>query len=183
MLQDLDGTVWYSARGRLYCLHLGLDDSCFHGVSESQRMQLRRDVNLPTDEPIWIVNRRTHPHYRTHEIVKGFLDYTGRSPRGRLVLLCGVHQPDYTQSICELIKSHPEGQRVTVIQPMLSFKEVASWLQLSDYSISVPKTDMFSIATYESAWLWGGTDCADLEAYRPLTACKGDSLDEAIRAE
>ncbi len=157
---------------RIYCFHNGLDEQFFHGVDDQSRMQMRRERDLPVDEPIWIVNRRTHPHYRTREIVEGFLGHCQQGGPGRLVLLCGDHQADYTQSICELLQSHAHGNRVTVVQQMLSHLEVAAWLQLSDFSISVPKTDMFSVSTYESLGCGAVLIVANLEAYRPLQPCQ-----------
>lgn len=79
---------------RIYSFHLGYDEKHFRPISHPQRMDLRRDAQLPVDEPIWVVNRRTHPHYRTHEVVQGFLDYCEQNDCGQLVVLCGDHQPD-----------------------------------------------------------------------------------------
>jgi hypothetical protein len=156
---------------RIYCFHNGLDERTFHSVSDQRRMQLRRDAGLPVDEPIWIVNRRTHPHYRTQEVVDGFLKYCQTGGKGRLVLLCGDHQPDYTKAICEMAQSHPEGSRITVVERILSHTEVATWLQLGDFSISVPKTDMFSVSTYESLGCGCVPIVSNLDAYNPLRFC------------
>jgi glycosyltransferase involved in cell wall biosynthesis len=153
---------------RIYCFHLGYDDTNFRPVDRGERMQFRRDRNLPVDEPIWVVNRRTHPHYRTREVVDGFLAYCQQQAAGRLVLLCGDQQADYTQSIRDVLQSHPAGSRVTVVEQMLTAKELATWIQLGDYTISVPKTDNFSISTLESMGCGTVPILANLQAYRLL---------------
>ena len=156
---------------RIYFFHLGYDDTSFRPLPHSQRMQLREERQLPTDEPIWVVNRRTDPHYRTMEVVKGFLQYCQDNTRGRLILLCGDHQPEYTKAIRDVIQSDPSGHRVVVVERMLSAKELASWLQLGDFSLSVPKTDNFSISTLESMGCGTVPILANLEGYSMLRVC------------
>ena len=74
---------------RIYFFHLGYDDTTFRPLSLEQRRQLRMERNLPDDEPIWVVNRRTHPHYRTSDVVQGFFDFCNQNGRGRLVVPAG----------------------------------------------------------------------------------------------
>ena len=157
---------------RIYFFHLGYDDTNFRPLEHSQRTQSRKDRQLPADEPIWVVNRRTHPHYRTMELVSGFLQYCQDNARGRLVLLCGDHLPEYTKGIRDVIQANPAGHRVVVIEQMLSAKELASWVQLGDYSLSVPKTDNFSISTLESMGCGTVPILANLEGYSMLRACR-----------
>lgn len=157
---------------RIYFFHLGYDDESFRPLEHSQRMGLRVERNLPVDEPIWVVNRRTDPHYRTQEVVDGFLSFSQMGGRGRLIVLCGDHQPEYTKSICERINSHPQGDRVVVVDRMLDPKELASWLQLGDFSVSVPKTDNFSVSTVESLACGTIPILADLEGYAMLRHCQ-----------
>ena len=157
---------------RIYNFHLGYDDVAFRPLDSASRNALRRERQLPVDEPIWVVNRRTHPHYRTRDVVQGFLKYCQQGGIGRLVLLCGDQQADYTKSICEDIRAHSDGDRITVVERMLSAPELASWLQLGDFSISVPRTDNFSISTLESMGCGTAPILADLEAYRLLRPCK-----------
>ncbi len=157
---------------RVYCFHLGYDDVTFCPLNSEQRRHLRVQRNLPVNEPIWVVNRRTHPHYRTLEVVQGFLDYCQLSDRGRLVILCGDCDPNYTNLICQRIEQHECGHRITVVKEMLNWKELASWLQLSDFSISVPRTDGFSISTLESLGCATVPILADLAAYDKLRPCR-----------
>ena len=105
------------------------------------------------------------------EVVSGFLQYCQDNARGRLILLCGDHQPEYTKAIRDVIQSHVEGHRVVVVERMLSSKELASWVQLGDYSLSVPKTDNFSISTVESMGCGTVPILANLEGYSMLRAC------------
>ena len=157
---------------RIYFFHLGYDDESFRALDPSQRSQLRVSRNLPIDEPIWVVNRRTDPHYRTRQVVDGFLSYSKMGGRGRLIVLCGDHQPEYTKSICEVVQADPHGDRVVVVDRMLNPKELASWLQLGDFSISVPKTDNFSLSTLESLGCGTIPILADLEGYAMLRPCR-----------
>lgn len=159
-------------RERLYFFHLGYDDVNFRPLDRSERMTLRRERGLPLNEPVWVINRRTHPHYRTHDVVNGFLQYSQSGGPGRLVMLCGDKDAEYTRTICDGLKSHPFGDRVVVVEQMLSAKELASWLQLGDYSVSVPKTDNFSISTLESMGCGTVPILADLEAYCLLRPCQ-----------
>jgi len=156
---------------RIYFFHLGYDDTSFRPLGHSHRMQLRQERQLPTDELIWVVNRRTDPHYRTMEVVNGFLEYCENGGIGRLILLCGDHQPEYTKAICDVIQSHAAGHRVVVVERMLSSNELASWVQLGDYSLSVPKTDNFSVSTVESMGCGTAPILANLEGYSMLRAC------------
>ena len=157
---------------RIYCFHLGLDETIFHPVDDSHRHQLREAADLPLDEPIWIANRKTHPHYRTNEVVEGFLEHCQSGGRGHLVLLCGDHDPEYTKAISEAVVSHPQGSRIKIIDWMLSQKEVAKWLQLGDFAISVPKTDMLSVSTYQALGCGAIAVLSNLESYNPLRPCR-----------
>lgn len=168
VLQDVYGIP----KERIYCFHLGLDEKTFHGVDDSCRHELRRRESLPVDEPIWVVNRRTHPHYRTQEVVEGFLKYCESHETGHLALMCGEHQPDYTEQIREIVRQHAHGKRVTIIDRMLTHPQVAEWLQLADFAISVPKTDMFSVSTYQALGCGAISILSNLESYDPLRACQ-----------
>ena len=156
----------------IYCFHLGLDGKTFHGVSDIERARLRQEAGLPLDEPIWTVNRRTHPHYRTREVVQGFFEYCKSGGRGRLVLLCGESQADYMQSIRELIDQSDVVNRIQFVDRMLPHSEVAAWLKLSDYGISVPKTDMLSVSTYQALGCGAVPVLSDLESYNQLRSCR-----------
>ena len=159
-------------RERIYFFDLGYDDQNFYPIDAFQRAQMRRERRLPVDEPVWVVNRRTDPHYRTESVVKGFLAHCQQGGKGRLILLCGDHQADYTHSICEMILADKFGDRVVVVKQMLTPKEVGQWLQLGDYSFSVPRTDNFSISTLESLGCGTAPILANLEGYRPLRPCQ-----------
>lgn len=157
---------------KIYSFHLGYDESRFHPPSPSMRRQLRQDVMLPDDEPVWVINRRTDPHYRTRDVVAGFLEYSQQHSAGRLIVLCGDHEPRYTDEICRILAMHPQGARVTVIKQMLTPDQFASWLQLGDYSISVPKSDNFSIAILESMGCGTVPVLSNLTGYDELRACR-----------
>lgn len=157
---------------RIYSFHLGYDETNFRPLDGAKRSQLRRDADLPVDEPVWVVNRRTHPLYRTQEVVEGFLEFCQSNPRGRLVLLCGDHQPRYTDAICGRIQSNSQGHRIRVVKKMLSPGEFAAWVQLSDFSISVPGTDNFSIAILESMGCGTVPILSDLDGYKELRTCR-----------
>lgn len=156
----------------IYCFHLGLDGRIFHGVSDVERARLRQEKELPLDEPIWTVNRRTHPHYRTREVVEGFFRFCGNSHHGRLVLLCGELHEAYLQEVRGVIEQSPYRERVTLIENMLSHAEVADWLKLSDFGISVPKTDMLSASTYQALGCGAVPILSDLESYNQLRPCR-----------
>lgn len=157
---------------RIYNFHLGYDDSTFRPLDQKQRRSLRFERQLPLGEPVWVVNRRTHPHYRTLDVVEGFLEYCQHGGTGRLVLLCGDQQADYTKTICEVIRARSAENRIIVVERMLAAPELASWLQISDYSVSVPRTDNFSISTLESMGCGAVPILADLEAYCLLRPCQ-----------
>lgn len=158
-------------RERIYFFHLGYDEDTFHPANPDRRRQLRRDRSLPLDEPVWIVNRRTRPLYRTLEVVEGFLRHCDGGGRGRLVLICGDDLPDYTRQVCQRIETSPHTERVHVVQGMLSQSELAQWLQLGDFTLSVPQSDNFSISPLESMGCGAIPILADLVAYEPLRPC------------
>ncbi len=156
---------------RLFSFDLGYDEATFVPFDQSRRMALRNEKGLPADEPVWVVNRRTDPHYRTANVVEGFFEYCKRGGRGQIVLLCGDHKPEYTAEIVRMIAGSPFSERVTVVKNLLPPHELGLWLQLGDFSISVPRTDNFSISTLESMGCGTVPILADLEAYRPLKSC------------
>ncbi|WP_157605954.1 hypothetical protein [Schlesneria paludicola] len=156
----------------IYCFHLGLDGKTFHGASDIERAHLRQKAGLPLNEPIWTVNRRTHPHYRTREVIQGFFKFCDSGGQGRLVLLCGESQADYMQGVRELIEQSRFRDRVTFIERMLPHAEVAAWLKLSDFGISVPKTDMLSVSTYQALGCGAVPILSDLESYNQLRPCR-----------
>ena len=167
ILRDLYGIP----EERLYCFHLGLDEKTFHGVDPEQRAQLRKQAEMPLDQPVWISNRRTHPHYRTADVVEGFLAFASQQPKGRLVLLSGEHDPEYTRQIQQMCAAHDQGHRVTIIERLLTHPQVAAWLQLADFAISVPKTDMLSVSTYQALGCGAVAILSDLKSYDPLRPC------------
>ncbi len=156
---------------RIHFFLLGYDETSFHPVGHFERMRLREERQLPTDEPIWVVNRRTDPHYRTMEVVNGFLQYCQDNARGRLILLCGDKHQEYTKAIRNVIEAHPAGHRVTLVERMLAAEEMACWLQLGDYTLSVPKTDNFSISTVESMGCGTAPIVSNLVGYSLLRDC------------
>jgi glycosyltransferase involved in cell wall biosynthesis len=156
---------------KIYSFHLGYDEKHFHPLNRELRMQRRRGSALPVEEPVWVISRRTDPHYRTQDVVRGFLDFCQANSRGHLVVLCGDHQPLYTQTIREVVRSHAQCHRITIVEQMLNPQGFASWLQLSDFSISVPRTDNFSISILESMGCGAVPVLADLAAYNPLKSC------------
>lgn len=157
---------------KIYSFHLGYDEEHFCPVSSIVRMNLRREARLPVDEPVWVINRRTRPLYRTREVVQGFLRYCESGGTGRLVVLSGDHDPDYTQSIRNALQNHPHGDRVVVVRRMLNPAEFAAWMQLSDFSISVPQTDNFSISILESMGCGTVPILSNLTGYDELRECR-----------
>jgi glycosyltransferase involved in cell wall biosynthesis len=159
-------------RERIYYFHLGYDEDVFHAVDGEQRRRLRRAEGISTDEPVWVINRRTRPLYRTAEVVDGFLRYCEQGGCGQLVVLCGDHQPDYTRQISERIREHAATNRIRIVEHMLPQREIARWLQLADFSISVPQSDNFSISTLEGMGCGAVPVLADLVAYEQLRPCR-----------
>jgi hypothetical protein len=152
--------------------HLGYDESCFYTVEQSQRRQMRADAGVPIDEPLWVVCRRTHPHYRTNDVAAGFLEYCQQGGRGHLVLICGDQQQDYTRSVQDAIKAHPLHHRITLVEKMLPLGEFAAWLQIADFGISVPKTDNFSNAIWESMACGAIPVLTNLKSYDEVRSCE-----------
>lgn len=156
---------------RIRTFSLGYDADVFMTVDEAARERLRRDLDLPGDERVWVVNRRSLPLYRTVEVVTGFLSYCERHAVGRLVVLSGDDDADYTRQLRSLIAASPAGTRVQIIREFLPPEDVAAWLQAADFAISVPRTDQLSTSILEAMACGVIPVLSDLDAYRPLLAC------------
>ncbi|MGD9856181.1 MAG: glycosyltransferase family 4 protein [Planctomycetaceae bacterium] len=156
---------------RIRTFSLGYDSDLFVPASDDARRRLRSDLELPIDERIWVINRRSLPLYRTLEVVTGFLNSCEHDHGGCLVVLSGDDDPAYTRQVRSLIAGSPYGTRVRLIREFLPAEDVAAWLQAADFAVSVPKTDQLSTSILEAMACGAVPVLSDLDAYRPLHTC------------
>lgn len=133
--------------------------------SEAARLGTRAALGIK-ESPVWMVNRRIHPHYHTLEVVKAFLAFRKVHACGHLVLAAGDADREYLQKVEELCAGLPE---VRLIKGFLSQTELAELLCAADFCISVPGTDQLSSSILEGAACGAYPVLAKLAAYAPVS--------------
>ena len=157
---------------RIRMFSLGYDSALFSPVEDKQRRELRRRLDLPSTERVWVINRRTLSLYRTVEVVSGFLEFCRDHADGQLVVLSGDDDPVYSQQLREVIAASHHKSRVHLVGEFLPAEGVAQWLRAADFAISVPKTDQLSTSILEAMACGAVPILSDLEAYQPLHHCE-----------
>jgi glycosyltransferase involved in cell wall biosynthesis len=153
---------------RIHFFDLGLDTHTFCPASDEARRQLRAEVDIDTDETVWVALKRAVPMNRTLEMVQAFLDYAGTASEGKLVVLCGHADAGYVRQIRRLTASKAAGARVLLIDDWLNAADVAAWLQRADFALSVPTWDQMSNAVLEAMACGAIPILADIGGYRSL---------------
>ncbi|KTD04514.1 hypothetical protein Lgee_0124 [Legionella geestiana] len=133
--------------------------------SEAARLGTRATLGIK-DSPVWMVNRRIHPHYHTLEVVKAFLAFRKAHGCGHLVLAAGDADRQYLQKVEQLCAELPE---VQLIKGFLSQTELAKLLCAADFCISVPGTDQLSSSILEGAACGAYPVLAKLASYAPVS--------------
>lgn len=137
-------------RERIHLFDLGLDTETFAPPTPQRRQQLRAAQGIDPGEPVWVAVKRAVPMNRTREMVEAFLRYAATEPAGRLIILCGNGDPTYVDELRSLQASSPEGGRIILVDDWLTPTDVAGWLQLADFALSVPTSDQMSNAVLEA---------------------------------
>jgi hypothetical protein len=156
---------------RIRTFTLGFDADVFQPVTHSDCEGIRRELGAAPDEPLWVINRRMLSLYRTSEVVAGFLRFCDHHPRGRLTVIEGDANAQYSREVQGVIAASPHRHRVTVVREFLTPAGMAKWLQAADFAISVPKTDQLSTAVLEAMACGAIPILSDLQAYDPLRDC------------
>lgn len=156
---------------RIRTFTLGFDADVFKPVTPADRARIRRELDAAADERMWVINRRTLSLYRTAEVVSGFLRFCDNHPRGRLTVIDGDADAEYSRQVQGLIAASSHRHRVTVVREFLTPAGMAQWLQAADFAISVPKTDQLSTAVLEAMACGAVPILSDLRAYDPLRVC------------
>jgi hypothetical protein len=118
------------------------------GVPDAFVTQASCHQSKPTDERMWCVNRRIHPHYDTLNLVSGFLSYRENGGSGRLTLLAGDVDPAFMAEVEQRIAGH---DAIEVIPGFLNQEEMIALLDRAHFAISVPFSDQLSSAILEGA--------------------------------
>ncbi len=157
---------------RIRMFSLGYDSSVFSTVEEKERRKLRRDLELPSTERVWVINRRSLSLYRTVEVVSGFLAFCLDHADGQLVVLSGDDDAAYSKQLRDVIAASQYASRVHLVGEFLPAEGVAKWLRAADFAISVPKTDQLSTSILEAMACGAIPVLSDLEAYQQLHDCE-----------
>lgn len=113
----------------------------------------------------WLVNRRVHPHYETHQVVDAFKAYLATGGGGELTLIEGDADKDYLHKIQLAIKDIPQ---IRLMRGFVSLSEMKQELDLADFSVSIPRSDQLSSAILESAARGTIPILRSLDAYHEL---------------
>jgi glycosyltransferase involved in cell wall biosynthesis len=98
------------------------------------------------ERPVFFVNRRITPHYRTAELLDGFLAYKSAGGAGTLVLLKGDAFAGYFGDI----QQKADGvAHVKIVRDHIGPRSMAALLAASDVFVSVPISDSLSSAVLE----------------------------------
>ncbi|KTD06819.1 glycosyltransferase [Legionella jamestowniensis] len=117
------------------------------------------------DGPIWVVNRRIHPHYHTLEVAQAFMQFRKKNKVGTLILLEGDSDYNYLEKV-ELLCT--DNSYIKLIKGFLSQQELVKFLSIADFSISVPESDQLSSSILEAAACGAIPLLADLDSYASL---------------
>lgn len=118
---------------------LGLDTDLFYP---------KKRVDKKTK--VWIINRRMHPHYNTLETINGFINYINNGNLGKLIVILGDYDHNYYEKIKSLFDFEKYKKNIQIIDKFLDRKDLSSFLQISNFSISTPLTDQLSSSILES---------------------------------
>jgi len=113
-------------------------------------------------EPIWIANRRIHPHYHTVELVDAFIRFRKVVNRGVLILLEGDSHLEYLEEVKNLCKGY---DFIRLIKGFISQDELRGYLSAADFAISVPESDQLSSSILESAICGAVPLLSNLDSY------------------
>jgi glycosyltransferase involved in cell wall biosynthesis len=156
---------------RIRTFTLGFDADVFQPVTPTGCEKIRRQLGAVPHERLWVINRRTLWIYRTAEVVSGFLRFCDDHPQGRLTVIDGDADAQYSREVRGLIDASKHRHRVTVVREFLTPAGMAQWLQAADFAISVPQTDQLSTAVLEAMACGAVPLLSDLRAYDPLRDC------------
>jgi len=134
---------------RIHLFDLGLDTRTFCPASAARREQRRAELGVAADEPVWVAVKRAVPMNRTLEMVQAFLQYADAYPAGHFVVLCGNADDEYVRRIKQRLDQSHVGDRVILVEDWLEADDVAGWLQIADFALSVPTWDQMSNAVLE----------------------------------
>ncbi|MBA4695806.1 MAG: hypothetical protein H2069_00275 [Legionella sp.] len=134
---------------------------CFDVVQREKRRQQLKVRN----EPLWIINRRMRPLYRTLEVMEAFTRFRARHNAGHLLLIEGDSIPAYRDCVKKYAQEHAA---IHLILGFLNQDDLTGYLSASDFSISVPDSDQLSCSILEGAACGTIPLLAALEAYQPL---------------
>lgn len=137
-------------RERIHLFHMGINAGLFHPPTDSKRHALRAAIGIGDEEPVWISVKRAIPMNRTQEIVEAFGRYCDEYDRGRLVVVCGDDVGSYSDRVKQLAATSPHRDRIIVLDKWVSPPEIARWLQLADFAVSIPTSDQMSNAVLEA---------------------------------
>ena len=154
--------------------------------------QMRAEHHIGRQEPVWVSVKRAIPMNRTVEIVQAFEAYCEDHPLGRLVIICGDDVSAYSDHVKRQVSESPHAERIVVLDRWLTAAEVAGWLQLADFSVSVPISDQMSNAVLEAMACGTVPVLLSIEGYGSLKEreadvywldeCHVESLAAAFRA-
>ena len=179
-------------RGRIHLFDLGLNTEVFHPLAGDDVARLRAEKGIGIDEPVWVSIKRAIPMNRTIEIVQAFEKYCDAYSHGRLVIICGDDVSAYSDRVKQQVSESAYPDRMIVLDKWLAPGEVAEWLQLADFALSVPISDQMSNAVLEAMACAAAPILLDVEGYGSLKdrgaqvhwlpECSVDSLTDAFRS-
>lgn len=178
-------------RERIHLFDLGLNTDIFRPASDADLHAARTRAGIDPAEPVWISVKRAIPMNRTLEIVTAFEQYCAEHTSGHLVVICGDDEGAYSDQVKQRVAASPHAGRITLLAEWLSPPEVARWLQIADFAISVPTSDQMSNAVLEAMACGCLPILLKIDGYRSLRErgacvhwvdeCTVDQLSGAIR--
>lgn len=144
---------------------LPVDQDVFHTISVAEKSELRKTLGFTSTITIWVVNRRVRELYCTKDVIEGFLNFCDLGVTGiHLVVLCGDYDFDYLTLVEKLVYQSVHKDKITLIREFLNKEKLAKYLKVSDFTLSVPKTDQLSMSILEAA------SCGSLMVLSPISA-------------
>jgi len=144
----------------------GIDLKIFHRGYEKEVKKLREELDIPYDAPVIISNRALSPKYNIHLIVESMPYVIKNYPNAVFIFIRGYGTEEFEEKLIRLAKNLGVNKNLKIIPKLISPREMAVYLNLSDIMISIPSTDQFASSVMEGMACGTIPIVSNIEAYK-----------------
>jgi glycosyltransferase involved in cell wall biosynthesis len=144
----------------------GIDTNIFYENYQEEVNVVRKELGIENGCPIIISPRNMSSYYRIENIIMAASKVLKNHPRTVYIFLKGFGSEDFENQMKDKVKSLGIEKNVIFISKLLSPKEMAIYLNLSDIFISISKTDQMSSVILEGMACGSIPILSDIEIYK-----------------